>query len=302
VPLHKAPVVLQAAALGVAVLAGLWLAWTPPASSVVAADDVVVVRDAVGREVQAADFQRIASLSLLADSVLAELATPERVVLTTTWLDEEHPLGFRLPGRPRVLGAQDLEATLAVRPDLVLLAGEKDSARIQRLQDAGVTVFDLGEHSGVDALWRAIDQISALLGAPERGARLTATLRARLPQPALGPTKRGLFLSAFGTSLFGGTAGTSYHDVLTLAGLRDAAAEAGHRGWPPMPVETVLHLDPDVVVMASGGRATLCGRDAFAALRACLSPGGVVELPAKVVDDPGILMIDAVEQLRAALR
>jgi iron complex transport system substrate-binding protein len=293
----------HAAVLAAALALGITLALpsAPSASTEApAAGQLAPVVDARGRPVRAGGWRRIGSLSLVADSVLAEIASPEQVVLTTTWLDADHPLAFRLPDRPRVLGAGDVEAILAARPELVLVGGERDAARLARLEEAGVVVFDLGEHGGVDSLWASIDAVARLLGAPERGAALIARLRARLDALPQAPTDppRALYLSAFGTTLYGGALGTSYHDLLTHAGLRDVAAEAGLHGWPPLTVEAALAMRPEILVLERGTSASFCATEAGGTL---CDRARVVELPPKQLHEPGVGLIDAIEALAAAV-
>jgi iron complex transport system substrate-binding protein len=108
-----------------------------------------------------------------------------------------------------------------------------------------------------------------------------------------------MYIGAAGDAMWGGAADTSYHDVLLAAGLRDAASEAGLTGWPALGVEQILTLDPMIVVGEPGTRDTLCHHAGLAGLHAC-TDGRVIELPARVLSDPGPTMVDAVAALEAA--
>ncbi len=246
---------------------------------------------------------RIASATLLADGILAEIANPARVVATTDWLDGGHPLGFRLAGKPRITVGGAIEPLLALRPEVIFVSDLRDAARLRRFEEAGVRVVDLGPTGGLAALDGMIATVASAIGAPERGA----TLRARLRQRASALRARAgsrsdarpdaLYLSAVADTAWGGTTGTSYHDLLDLAGFRDVAAAAGMTGWPQLSTEQLLTLDPPNLVGSTGLRASVCGRSALARMRACGPGGHVYELPDRVVSEPGPGLLDAAEAL-----
>ncbi|MEN9785638.1 MAG: hypothetical protein RLZZ299_902 [Pseudomonadota bacterium] len=260
--------------------------------------------DRTGHTVALRPWTRVASASIVADGVLAELAEPGRVVATTGWLAPPHPQAHRLANLPRVDPGAGPEALLALRADLWIVSDLRDAAARARLQAAGAAVFDVGPVGDAAVTARVIRDVAALLGASERGEALLARLARRvdnLRRRPLEPRPRAVYLSVAGDACWGGAQGTTYHDVLAAAGLRDAATEAGLRGWPQLGAEQLHTLDPDVLVGETGLRAQLCARDAFATLRACGPGGTLVELPGIVVSDPGPGWIDAAEMLRAAL-
>jgi ABC-type Fe3+-hydroxamate transport system substrate-binding protein len=112
--------------------------------------------------------------------------------------------------------------------------------------------------------------------------------------------RTAIYLSVYGNTLMGGTAGTTYYDVLTHAGLIDRAAEA-YRNWPHYRPEQVLALDPDIIVTRSGMAETLCGQPGLTRLRACQAPGFVIEVDAFALDDPGAGMLVAAESVFSAV-
>jgi iron complex transport system substrate-binding protein len=255
-------------------------------------------------DVPAGGFQRIVSVTLVGDGILAELAEPGRVVATTTWMDPPHPLAHRLAGLPRVDSVDALERIVALRPDLVLVAGPGDPARVARLRALGVAVVALSADGGAEALAEDVRAVAALLGAPERGDALLAGLSGRrgaLARDGVGCGRSALYVSSVAGAMWGGAAGTSYHDVLGMVGLRDVATAEGLRGWPQLTVEQLLAWDPEVLLGEDGLRAALCGAGPLAALRACGEGGRVVELPARLASDPGPRRVEAAEALAAQL-
>jgi iron complex transport system substrate-binding protein len=245
-------------------------------------------------------YRRIVSASLVADGLLAELAEPGTVVATTRWLDGDHPQAFRFPGAARIVSLEDPEQVLALRPDLVLVAGS-DPSHVARLREAGVEVRDLGGIQGVATLLPAIAAAADALGCPERGAALARRVRRALTPRASAGSPRAMYVGAVGEALWAGAADTSYHDILLAAGLRDGAAEAGLSGWPTVSIEQLVAIDPDFIVGEFGLQSTLCGRAALHDLTACRL-SRVIEINGKILSDPGPVMIDAVEAVDAAWR
>lgn len=259
-----------------------------------------VLRDHGGNAVRSARYRRIASASPLADGLLLELCEPDRVVAFTPYAARSR--SFRFAGKPTVQLA-DIETILVLRPDLVLVSGTGDVQSIARLRDAGLVVFDLGEPRGLDALVQNIRELADLIGAPERGALLERqvtdamhTVAADIPRDR---RRRGMYINSYGGRLFGGSVGTSYHDVLVAAGLIEAADR--YRGWPSYTTEQILEIDPDVMVTSAGMRRRICEHASFEKLQACLTAGGIIEIDGAWLSDPGLVMVDAARAVRDAV-
>jgi iron complex transport system substrate-binding protein len=262
------------------------------------------LRDAGGAVVPLQRYARIASVSLVADHVLSALCEPERVIAVTGRSKRSPRFGYLHAARASIETLEDLEGILALEPDLLITNHFGDPRYAARLRERGVTLFDLGEMHGMETLIPNIHTIAALIGAPERGARMAARLQRRMAAIArdipLEGRPSGLFVSKYGKQLFGGTRRTSYHDVIVAAGLRDAAAER-YEGWPSLDAEQVLALDPDVLITKEGMGEVICEHPGMQTLRACGAGGRVVELDIHLVDDPGPPMLEMAEALRRAV-
>lgn len=258
--------------------------------------------DQTGRDVRLRDFQRIVSTASVADPLLRELCDDRRIVAFSSHSRDAGPDAYRYAHKP---GAEvtRTEALLELGPDLVLVSSLADHAHTQRLRDAGLTVFDLGKLTGVDSLLDTIVRLGWLVGAPERARSFAAhfvqrmnAVAADVPRAA---RKRALYVGVYGTQLFGGSSGTSYHDVLTHAGLLDVAAER-FTGWPSYTPEQLLTMAPELVVTQTGGGTLLCRHTELSALGACAT-GRIVEIDEALINDAGVRMLDAAELVRAAV-
>jgi iron complex transport system substrate-binding protein len=259
-----------------------------------------VLRDHRGSRVPAAPYRRIASASPIADGLLLELCEPDRVASFTPYSGRSR--SFRYAGKPMVR-VEDLEGILSLQPDLVLVSGIGDAQPIERLRDAGLVVFDLGEPHGMDTLAVNIAELADLIDAHARGVELSARVAdamrlvaADIPQAR---RQRAMYLSVYGGRLFGGSVGTSYHDVLVAAGLVEAADR--YKGWPSYSTEEVLEIDPELVVTAAGMRGRICEHAGFELMHACRAPAGIVEVESALLSDPGLAMVDAARAVRRAV-
>ncbi len=258
--------------------------------------------DARGQRVASADYQRIVSLNTVADPVLLLLVEPERLVAVSEYSLDQHPDGFRYAGRPGVARAADLEPILGLAPDLVVASKFADEAFMARLRDEDIAVFDLGEMRGVGTTLMNVRTLGQLLRQPERAARVEsdyllrlAALDAAVPDALEAP---GLYLSIYGDSLFGGSAGSSYADLLHYAGVDDLAEAHGYREWPKFSPEQLLGIDPPLVVTQTGMADALCAHSTLRRLSCCRPGGRVVEVPGKFHSDPGLGLVHAAAALQ----
>jgi iron complex transport system substrate-binding protein len=260
------------------------------------------VADASGHLVALRNYRRIVSTNLVTDRLLVELCEPTRILAVSTAAAARRRDGYRYQGMTTVDGFGPPEAMVALKPDLVLTNSFGAPGSADRLRGAGIEVFDLGELRGESSLGAVVSSLGLLLGAPERAQRLLDGFASRMHAlPArLGTRqpKRALFLSTLGPDLQGGTSGTSYHDIMTAAGLVDVAAEH-YRAWPAYASEQVLALAPDIIVTRAGFAAGICNYPGMDHVGPCRGQGRIIELDGELLDEPGLAMLDAAEELFA---
>jgi iron complex transport system substrate-binding protein len=256
--------------------------------------------DATGYVVPLRPYQRIISTSTLTDRLLVELCEPTRVLAFSEAGARTSQWAYQYAGKAVVDSVGPIEALLALKPDLILMNSFGAFGRIAKLRAAGIEVFDLGQLRGVATLLPMAELLAELLGHPERGRRFTVGFRHRIDNVAakLGARirRRAMYIASIGSGLYGGAAGTSYHDVITYAGLTDAAA-GRFSEWPRYSSEQILELAPDLIVTKEGMGRSVCAYPGMNFLPACAGEKGIIELPAALVDDPGPAILDAAEEL-----
>ena len=259
--------------------------------------------DAGGVSVPLRNYRRIAGGSLVADRLLLMLSEPDRIVAFSESAPTAHQ-AYRFSGKPSLPSLNNIEAITAYNIDLLIVNNMGRQPHLQRLRDAGVAVFDLGAMHGVATLLPNIDSVGLLLGHADRAQALRQDFvhRSAVLAKAVAPEQRrsAIYVGIHGDKMYGGTKGSSFHDILSLAGLVDAAASA-FTGWPGYTSEQILLLDPDVVVTQIGMRERLCGHPGMQRIQACGLKGRVVELDASFLLDPGLPLVEAAAQVQHAV-
>jgi iron complex transport system substrate-binding protein len=274
----------------------------PEIAPVTAPGGGLAIADSTGTLVPLKAYRRIVSGSILTDPLLLSLCSPEQIVAFSAGAARARD-AFRYTGKPSLDATRQLEQVLTLQPDLVLVNSLGEPARVQRLRDSGLVVFDLGPMWGVRTFLANVITLGWLLGKEDLARELAGQWQARLRAIArhipAESRRSALYVSVQGNQLYGGTLGSSFHDVLDAAGLVDVAASS-FRGWPSYEPEQLLLLDPELVVTQTGMRSTLCARAPLDRLKACKSGAGVIEIEPDLLDDAGLGMLDAAERIHAA--
>ena len=261
------------------------------------------VEDTGGQRIPVRDYARIVSTSTIADQVLIEIIEPSRLLAVsahTLRSEASRPYQDKIG----VEHARDIETIIELRPDIVFINNFIDRRQVERLKEAGLNVFDLGPMRGLQTLLPNIRQLASVLDVPERGQTLAdellrelAAISADIPEDQ---RHRGLYVGIHGDRLYGGTAGTSFHDVLQAAGLVDIAAEKGFNGWPAFTNEQLLSLDPSWIITNPGTERSLCRHPGFQSLSACKT-GQVRSIDTLLLTDPGLGIVDAARAVHRAV-
>ncbi len=235
---------------------------------------------------------RICSVSLAGDELLALLVTPDRVVCVSRYADDPGlaACAGRWPATiPRL--AANLEAVLARRPDLVVAAPWNRADFLRVLRHVDVPVFVLPDVRGFEDVRRALLDLGRAVGEPGKARRVVREMDAHLAALAhrlAGVRERPRVL--FFSHLVVAGAGTTIDEVIDRAGGRNAARELGIEGHRRVPLETILALDPDVLLLGKGGgeslEATLAEWPALRSLRA-VREGRTCEVPGRLLTTVG---------------
>jgi len=264
----------------------------------------LTVTDDYGRTIRVpASPRRIVSLApSITESLFAIGAGPALVGVTEYCTYP--PAAARVP-RVGGLTSPNLEAILALQPDLVLMSMEgnrqEDFTQFERFKIPVV----VSNPRTLGGIFRSLRQLGDLTGHPREAGALVDSLEGRLrtvrASIAGEPVGTLLFVSLQPPIVAGGK--TFLNEILEAAGARNLAAGAIGT-YPALSREAILAADPDALFVT----ADLLPADAaltdlfpeWKILRA-VRGGRVYRIDPDIVSRPGPRAVDAIEQISSLL-
>jgi iron complex transport system substrate-binding protein len=207
--------------------------------------------------------RRIVSLAPSTTEALFAIGAGDRLVGRSRFCDFP-PEATSLP----IVGdvEPDLEAVLALRPDLVVGVGGLTSGRLaDKLGARGISTWfsDAGSLAAIGGLLRELGERA---GHPRDASRLAESLDARersIERSVAGaPRPRVLFVVSLAPVVAAGPKSFA-NELIYDAGGDNVLAEGG--AWPTIGFERIVELSPDVVLdatMASDGAARISAQSA----------------------------------------
>ncbi len=250
--------------------------------------------------------QRMCSLSLAGDELLALLAPAGRVVCVSSLADD--PLVSNVAGRypkaiPRL--AAQIEPVLATRPDLVIVAPWNQPGFAELLGRAGVAVFTLPEVQSFEDIAAATLALGRRVGESAKARSVVDDMNRRLEvldRRVAEASARPRVLS-FSHLIVAG-AGTTVDALIRRAGARNAAAELDVVGHQQVPLERILLADPDWLLLGfDPGEKTETVLDAYPLLKTTRAAreGRVIVMSPRELTTVTPFLVDGAEALAQAL-
>jgi iron complex transport system substrate-binding protein len=198
---------------------------------------------------------RVASINLCADQHLLAIADPEQI-LTVSWLaaDPEESLYAR-EAADHTLNYGTAEELLKFTPEVVLAGTYTSPFTRTMLRRLGYRVLELEPEASLADIERNVRLVADVVAQSARGEQLVTELRDKVRAiEAARPARRP---AAVIVRPGGFTVGESSlaHELLTLAGFRNVAAERGLDRWGSLSMEALLRSSPEVIVL-TGYRST----------------------------------------------
>lgn len=230
--------------------------------------------------------QRVASLNLASDEILADILPLRRLVAVTALVDEagtSNAVG-RIPASVARFPKVDVERLIALRPDLVVVSEYTDADVLRALRQSGLKVHRMIGLDSLEGFKRALLALGDVVGEKERASKLAADVDARLGDIGRRiqgtPRPRLLYWAS------GFTAGskTAFDALIRCGGGENAAALAGISGITPLGAERAYGLDPDWLFIGSHTTSAREIREhpLLSRMRA-VKAGHVVEMPTELL-------------------
>lgn len=251
----------------------------------------VIVESCDGTSVTVTDTTRIVTADLYGTigEIVFSLGLGDRVV------GRDSSMGFAQAAQVDVVtpGGHQLnaEAILALDPSVVLTDTSIGPPEvIEQLRASGVPVIFFNESRTLGGVPSHIRAVAGALGVPEEGERLVERVQAEIAEsltmvPADGEPLRATFLyirGGAGVYLMAGP-GSGADALIQAIGAIDVGTDIGLAAeYTPLTSEALIAAEPDVIIMMTGGLASVDGVDGL------LEIPGVAQTPAgqsrRVVD------------------
>jgi iron complex transport system substrate-binding protein len=298
---RKLAFILFVLVLFLAACAGSEAPVTPPAS-----DSSISLLDGLERTVTlSAPAQRIVSLAPANTEILFAIGAGDQIVGRDSFSDYP-PESGSVQDIGGSFGEYDLEAILALQPDLVL-AGEINSPElVASLEDLGLTVFLLPNPTGFTELYNNLETVGKLTGHVTEAADLSESLSARVDaveSATMSVTDiPGVYYELDATNPAAPyTAGTdAYVTKLIWAAGGKNIMFGTYEEWITISLEQLLVADPDIIILGDAAYGEtpekVAARPGWDALTA-VQTGQIFPIDDNLVSRPGPRLVDGLEAI-----
>ena len=230
--------------------------------------------------------QRVASLNLASDEILADILPVARLVGVTALVDEvgTSNVAGRIPKSIARFPKVDIERLIALRPDLVVVSEYTDADVLRALRLSGLKVHRMIGLDSLAGFRQALLDLGRAVGEIEAASRLAAEFDERLHAievKLLGAPRPTLLYWASG---FTAGAQTAFDALIRCGGGENAAARAGILGITPLGAERAYGLDPDWLFI---GSHTTTSREIhehpLLSMMRAVRAGHIVEMPTELL-------------------
>lgn len=245
------------------------------------------------------DLPRVASINLCADQLLLEIADPAQI-LSVTNLSHDPAASIHIDKANNYPANNGIvEEILPLQPDIVLAGTFTSRYTLKLLRATGIRIEIVPISNSMNELISTIEQVSIWLQQEARANVIIETMKqqlASLPQPTK-PLPRAAVYDPRGYTV---GRSTLRGEMLALAGWRNVAVDKGITSYGTLPLETILKLDPDVIVKSPYSEGTWSRAQALnshPALRLGGLKAGVINIPSSQTICGGPWSTDVIHQL-----
>ena len=242
----------------------------------------------------------IISLAPNATEIVFALGLRDRLVGVSTACD--YPPEARQIQKAGDFGAPNLELIYSLKPDLVIITTLRDPETADVIRRSGARLLVIPQAT-VEDVFRAIQQIADAADVSEAGRSYAEQLRSRMARVAQavphGPRPR-VFVEISENPLCTAGRGSFLDELIEQAGGQNVAHDL-RTPWPTISPETVVALDPQIIVVAhpvkDDARSFLSGRVGWNRISAVRSNQVIAGFDLDLLLRPGPRLVDGLELL-----
>jgi iron complex transport system substrate-binding protein len=256
--------------------------------------------------------ERIISLTPSNDEILCALVDEKRIAGLSKFSQDEATSHIAdIARRINVFIDRDAERIISLQPDLILAARYTKMDLRSLLSQTGVPILISTDFRNFDQIETNVRLIGRTVGEEDRAETIINEMRQKLiaVRARLQPARAGQRVMYLASGNFTAGAGTSIHEILIAAGMKNAVADAGITGNIKIAAEQITQIDPDIILIASGyerdrGFRERLETDAQLSTLKAIKQKNIIELPARSVltvshyiADSVALLVEAINRL-----
>lgn len=254
----------------------------------------------------AAAPSRVVSLNLCTDQYLLLLADRSQIAALSQLADdpEQSYYARRAAGLPQHNGQAD--AIAALQPDLILSGQYSNRTASQLLKRLDYPVREIAHPQNLEQVIDQIRQLGQLLGQTARATRIIQQMEQQLTGLAnevRPPDVSSPSLLQYSAGGFTTGPATLTGELIRRAGWRNSASDAGIQYYGRLNLEQVLQLAPDHLLDTANPQQQWSAAQHLLdhpVLQRSPKPDGRLELPARLWNCGGPMLIDAINTLKQA--
>lgn len=270
----------------------------------------ISITDGLGRQVILAEpAQKVVSLAPSNTEILFAIGAGGQTVGRDMFSD--YPAeALSLPDIGGSMGEYNLEAIVALQPDLVLAAEINPTELVKSLEDLGLTVFYLANPTSLEEMYDNLGIVAQLTGRETEAAALVESLKARVAAVDEKIIPLSSRFSVFyeidaSNSSQPWTAGKGTFITLLIerAGGYNIAAELD--AYPQLSIEQIVADDPMFIILGDamwGVTVESVGQRPGWENLAAVQNGNIFPFDDNLASRPGPRLVDGLEELAKILR
>jgi iron complex transport system substrate-binding protein len=272
--------------------------------------DNISLTDGLGRQViLAKPAQKVVSLAPSKTEILFAVGAGGQTIGRDMFSD--YPAeALSLPDIGGSMGEYNLEAILALQPDLVLAAEINPTELVKSLEDLGLTVFYLKNPNTLEEMYTNLEIVAQLTGRGTEAAALIDSLKQRVAavDERIAPISSvfNVFYEMDASNPaqpYTAGKGTFITLLIARAGGYNIAAELD--GYPQLSIEKIVADDPMFIILgdaAWGVTVESVGQRPGWENLSAVKQGNVFPFDDNLVSRPGPRLVDGLEELAKLLR
>jgi iron complex transport system substrate-binding protein len=248
--------------------------------------------------------QRIVSLNMCTDQLLLDLAAPSQIAGLSPFAADPARSWAARQARALPILSGTAEEVMVLQPDLVVSGTFTKRATREFIRARGVVLEEFVPVRSIEETKRQITRFGEITGAREAAARRNGEIDAALAELRAAAARRPLRVLPLARRAWVAGSQSLMADLMTQAGLTNAAGELGLRAGGRVSLEQIVSLKPDAILISRDdalaedqGRALLL----HPAIQALFPPARRIVLPEMLTICGGPMLVEAMRRLAAQL-